>query len=67
VHIDPDALAQMDSFEVFAIGAQRLLRIRPGVGVIEKCAGNSPARDGAKILDARSFFQRIERGKNPPR
>jgi hypothetical protein len=57
----------MNSLEIFTIGSQRLLRVRPGVGVVEKRAGNSPARDAAQIVDARGFFQRLKRRTDPPR
>ena len=51
-HVDQDALAELDRFEIVAVGAQRLLGIGAAVGVVEERLGHLAHVKLAQILDA---------------
>ena len=51
-HVDQHALAQLDALEVLAIGAQRLLRIGAGFGIVEEGARHPASGKLPQILDA---------------
>ncbi len=52
VDVDADALAQLDRFEIGAVGAQRRLRVRAVVGILEERARHPPLGERAQIVDA---------------
>ena len=54
--VDQHALAQLDRFEVGAVGAQRLLVVGAAVGVIEKRARNLAAGKLPQVVDAGDVF-----------
>ena len=51
-HVDQHALAQLDALEVGAVGAQRLLRVGAGLGIIEERAWHLAAGHLPQVLDA---------------
>ena len=51
-HVDQHALAQLDALQVGAVGAQRLLRIGAGLGIVEEGARNLAAGSLPQVLDA---------------
>ena len=54
--VDQNALAQLDAFEIGAVGAQRLLRIGAAVGIFEERARHLAAGGLPQILDAGHGF-----------
>ena len=58
-HVHQNALAQLDGFEVGAIGAQRFLVVGAAIGVIEKGARHPAARRHPQIIDAGENFHGI--------
>ena len=56
VDVDQHALAQLDGFEVGAVGAERLLVVGAAVGIFEKGARNPPAGELAQVFDAGDDF-----------
>ena len=55
-HVEQDALAQLDALEIGAVGAQRLLGIGAGVGIIEEGARHLAVGGLPQILDAGHGF-----------
>ena len=51
-HVDEHALAQLDALEVGAVGAQRLLRVGAGFGVVEERARHLAAGRAAQVFNA---------------
>ena len=54
--VEQDALAQLDAFEIGAVGAQRLLGIGAGFGIIDKRARHLAVGGLPQILDAGHGF-----------
>jgi hypothetical protein len=53
-HVDADALAKRQRFEVVAVGAQRLLRVRSMIAVLKEGARNVALGHHAQVVDRRS-------------
>ena len=51
-HVDQHALAQLDPLEIGAVGAQRLLRIGAGLGIVEEHPRDLAAGELPQVLDA---------------
>jgi hypothetical protein len=51
-YVDEHALTQLDALEVRSVGAQRLLRVGAGLGVIEERAWHLAAGHAPQVLDA---------------
>ena len=51
-HVEEHALAQLDVLEVVAVGAQRLLRVGAGLGIIEERAWHLAAGHAPQVFDA---------------
>ena len=54
--VDQDALAQLDGFEIGAVGAQRLLGIGAAIGIFEKRPRHLAAGGLPQVLDAGHGF-----------
>ena len=58
-NVGQNPLPQLDRFKIGAVGAQRLLRIRAGFGIVEKLARNPAACGLPQILDAGHDFHGV--------
>ncbi len=54
--VDQHALAQLDVFEVAAVGPQRFLAVGAAIGIFEKGARNTAAGQRSQVLDAGDGF-----------